>query len=285
MIRPRTLLVGLAIAALLAFFVACGGGGDDDDAGGTAQPAATATTASGSADTPEATEEEDDAEATATEEDEEPTATEEEDEPTPTAAEDEPTPTEESDDATATPEDDGERLVGSAETSDDEDDVIQGILMQEPDDPLPGIDLIRVALDGDGQQVTVTIETAGDIAAEMTEDQEVSFDVHLWQDDQPRYAMSFKRKGDETEWEASVTDFDRGMDEETVDTPVNVDGNTLTATFSADLFPELDPEFEWYSSVMLSDQRGLPIDAYFDGAPENIIALIGNPEEFVEFPQ
>jgi hypothetical protein len=277
--RTRLLLFGLATAAMLVIFVACGGGDDDS-----ANTTAAATTAVEATSTPtaedESTEEAD--EATATEEDGNTSvATADNDEPTPTE-EDEPTATVDDEEPTETTESSGDRLVGVAETEDDRDDV-SNILMNEPDDPLPGIDLTRVRLEGDGNQITVTIETAGDFASGMADDQEVSFDVHIWQDDMPRYAMSFKREANE-DWEASVTDFDNGMDEETVDTEVVVEGNTLTASFSADLFPELEAEFEWYSSVMLSE-GGNPLDAWFDGAPENIIALLGDPEEFVEFPQ
>jgi hypothetical protein len=267
--RSRLLLVGLATILLLAFLAACGGDDDDSDAAG--QPSATSATSSA---------------AQATSADEEPTE-EPEDEPTATETEDEPAATEDGEEPTRTSESDSsdDRLVGSASVEDEREDV-SNLLMSEPDEPMPGIDLTRVQLEGDGTSLVATIETAGDIADELSEDVEVSFDVHLWQDDKPAYALSFHHDGS-GDWEATVTDFSGlGSDEETIETEIRFSGNTLSAAFPVDMLPELESEFEWYASVMLSE-GGMPIspDAWFDGAPENVIALLADPEQFVEFPQ
>jgi hypothetical protein len=221
---------------------------------------------SGSAD--EATEETADDEATA--------------EPEETAASDD-----NNDDSTATADDegDGTRLVGSAQVEDDTEDV-SNILMQEPDDPMPGIDLTMVRIEADGEQIVVTIETAGDIADQFSDDVDISFDVHLWQDNRPAYALSFHHNGTD-DWEASVTDFSTLLgDEETIDTDIEQSGNTLTAAFPTSMLEDLEPEFEWYSSVILSE-GGMMVgpNSWFDGAPENVIALLADPDEFVEFPQ
>jgi hypothetical protein len=278
--RPRIFLVGAAMVILLALLVACGG--DDDDATtpasanqstpaaetATEAPDAEATTEESSGSADEATEEPADDEATA--------------EPEETAATDDST-----DEPTATAEDegDGARLVGSAQVEDDTDDV-SNILMQEPDDPMPGIDLTMVRIEADGEQIVVTIETAGDIADQFADDVDISFDVHLWQDNRPAYALSFHHNGTD-DWEASVTDFSVMLgDEETIDTEIEMSGNTLTAAFPTSMLEDLEPEFEWYSSVILSE-GGMMIgpNSWFDGAPENVIALLSDPDEFVEFPQ
>jgi hypothetical protein len=286
------LTLGAVAILLLALLAACGGGDDQADTTETADQAATATVS-----TPEETETPssgaseqetspaDDPTATATQEQEAATATIES-EATATS-ESEATATSESnaDDPTATSAVSGDRLVGTASVDDDEDDVVN-LLMQDPDEPMPGIDLTNVKLDGDGSQIVVTIQTAGDIAAELSDDVDVSFDVHLWQDDKPAYALSFHHNGSD-DWEASVTDFSVGLgDEETIDTEISISGNTLSAAFPGSMLPDLEASFEWYSSVMLSE-GGMMIgpDSWFDGAPENVIMLLADPDEFVEFPQ
>jgi hypothetical protein len=266
-------LASIAIL-LLALLAACGG---DDDAtntpGSTGAEATsdTSVTEEAASDEPTSTAEEETAtepEATST------TAKDEEEEPTATVA-----------DSTAVPDDSGERLVGSAVVEDDREDVVN-LLMQDPDEPMPGIDLVKVQLEGDGKEMVVTIETAGDIADELSEDVEVSFDVHLWQDGKPAYALSFHHDGTD-DWEASVTDFSVGLgDEETIDTEISASGNTLSAAFPGSMLPDLEATFEWYSSVV-SSEGGMMIgpNAWFDGAPENVIMLLADPDEFVEFPQ
>jgi hypothetical protein len=285
--RSRILVLSITAALLLVLLAACGSDSDGNDstttpaagqtdvaAASTAAPdeQSTGTTESASANDPTPT---DEAAATVAEA----TETEASDDPTATGAES-------AEDPTATAADDGERLVGSASVDDDTDDVAN-ILMQEPDEPMPGIDLTNVRIEGDGSQIVVTIQTAGDIEAELSDDVDVSFDVHLWQDDRPAYAMSFHHEGSD-DWEATVTDFSVGLggDEETVETEIGISGNTLTAAFPGSMMPDLEPTFEWYSSVMLSE-RGMVIGpgSWFDGAPENVIALLANPDEFVEFPQ
>jgi hypothetical protein len=151
---------------------------------------------------------------------------------------------------------------------------------------MPGIDLTMVRIEADGEQIVVTIETAGDIADQFADDVDISFDVHLWQDNRPAYALSFHHNGTD-DWEASVTDFSVMLgDEETIDTEIEMSGNTLTAAFPTSMLEDLEPEFEWYSSVILSE-GGMMIgpNSWFDGAPENVIALLADPDEFVEFPQ
>ena len=151
---------------------------------------------------------------------------------------------------------------------------------------MPGIDLTNVTLEGDGSQIVVTIQTAGDIEAELSDDVDVSFDVHLWQDGMPAYALSFHHDGSD-DWETTVTDFSVGLgDEETVETEISISGNTLSAAFPGSMLPDLEASFEWYSSVMLSE-GGMMIgpNSWFDGAPENVIMLLADPDEFVEFPQ
>jgi hypothetical protein len=267
-------MLGIALVVLLALLVACGGN-DEPDAtasSGDQPAAATATSA--------------DAPATATK----PEQAEADDDPTATVADTAPTATEQSedagDDATATAEPSGDRLVGSASVDDDKDDVVN-LLMQEPDDPMPGIDLVNVRIEGDGTQIVATIETAGDIEAQLSDDVDVSFDVHLWQDDKPAYALSFHHNGSDN-WEATITDFSAGLlgDEDDVDTDIHVSGNTLSAAFPVDMLADLEDSFQWYSSVMLSE-GGMAIgpNSWFDGAPENVIQLLAEPDEFVEFPQ
>jgi hypothetical protein len=187
--------------------------------------------------------------------------------------------------ATATSSDTAQ-LTGKASVDDVSADIVN-LLNNPPDDPMPGIDLRKVQIEGDGQQIVATITTEGDIAAELSDDVDVSFDVHLWQDDRPAYAMSFHHNGS-GDWEAIVTDFGASLmgTETTIDTPVTVDGNTLSAAFPADQFPDLDPTFQWYSSVMLSPSGMiLGLGSWFDGAPDNVFALLANPDKFVEFPQ
>jgi len=280
--RLRMLPMVAASVLLLALLAACAGINDDDDE--TPVAPATPTGASSEATTPDSSGQSSDATPTEsgsepTEAADDPTATPQPDEPT-TAADD---PTATPDDEPATSEPSAEVLVGSAVVEDDTDDITD-LLGNEPDDPLPGIDIVRVELVGDGSAMTVTIETAGDIQAAIAEDEEVSFDVHIWQDDSPAYAMSFH--GDfEGEWEATVTDFSEMMEETTVDTAVSLNGNTLSATFPGDLMPEIESSFEWYSSVMLSTGELFGLAGWFDGAPDNIFALIEDPEKFEVFPQ
>jgi len=277
--RPRFLLVGAIAVILLGLLAACGG--EDDDSTTPAagdQPSAAVATATSAPD-PEPTKED-----VATEPPADPTATEDESssEPEPTATED---AAEVEDEPTATVATDDDRIVGSASVDDDTEDV-SNILMQEPDEPMPGIDLAHVSLEADGEQIVVTIETVGNIADELSEDVEVSFDVHLWQDGRPAYALSFHHDGSD-DWEASITDFSVGLgDEETINTTIEQTGNTLTAAFPISMLEELESSFEWYSSVILSE-GGMMIGpgAWFDGAPDNVIALLADPDEFVEFPQ
>ena len=285
--RFRPLLLSLVLILSLAVLAACGTGDDDSDAGDQATESSQSGS-SGSQSTSsseQATEEEDDDateaaddEPTEASDDEDATeASDDEDEPT-KGSDDEDEPTEESDSGSADSE-----VVGSASVEDERDDVAN-ILMQDPDEPMPGIDLTNVQIDADGSEIVVTIQTAGDIAAELSDDVEVSFDVHLWQEDRPAYAMSFHLNGDD--WEATITDFTSGSDETTIDTPIDLSGSTLTAAFPIDMMAELEPEFQWYSSVMLSEGGfALGPDSWFDGAPENIISLLTDPEQFVEFPQ
>lgn len=284
--RSRLLLLGVAASLLLVLLAACGFDDEDDPtatgaANVTSEAAASTETNEPESDDPSATPEDEEPTA-APEDDEEPTATQAADEPTATQAASEPTATPEDDEPTATSEQLARRLIGVAVVEDDTED-ISDLLGNEPDDALPGIDLTRVQLEGDGENLTVTIETAGDIAAELTDDLQVSFDVHLWQDDMPVYAMSFHYDGEA--WEASITDFSEFMDEETVDVEINLAGNTLSATFPGEMMPELEESFQWYSSVMLGESDMPGLDSWFDGAPENIFALLADPEEFVEFPQ
>ncbi len=285
MIRSRILVVSIAAAVLLLLLAACGSDSDGNDS--------TTTTTAGQTDVAATTTAGTDEQATSnTESADDPTPTDEAtaavDVATETEASDEPTATaeESNEDPTATAADDEARPAGTASVDDDTDDVAN-ILMQEPDEPMPGIDLTTIQIEGDGSEFVVTIQTAGDIEAELSDDVDVSFDVHLWQDDRPAYAMSFHHEGSD-DWEATVTDFTVGLggDEETVDTEIGISGNTLTAAFPVSMMPDLESTFEWYSSVILSD-RGMMIGpgSWFDGAPENVIALLADPDEFVEFPQ
>jgi hypothetical protein len=277
--RLRMLLLGMTAALLLALLAACAGINDDDDATEVVPTTPTivvgeptASTDAGQSSDPTATETETAAEPSATPAPEEPTAT---------AAVDDPTATPDDAPATQAPED--EVLLGMAVVEDETDDITD-LLGNEPDDPLPGIDIVRVELVGDGSSLTVTIETAGDIQSAIGDDEEVSFDVHIWQDDMPAYAMSFH--GDsEGEWEATVTDFSEMMDETTVDTEISLNGNTLSATFPGDMMPDVEPSFEWYSSVMLGTGELFGLAGWFDGAPDNVFALIADPEKFEVFPQ
>lgn len=278
--RSRLLLVGMAAGLLLVLLAACGFDDNEDP---------TATAASGQAVVTETPAPQDPSatpapnEPTATQAPAgDPTATQAPEQPTATQAAGEPTATPDDDEPTATSEQPARRLIGTAVVDDDTDD-ISDLLGMEPDDPLPGIDLTRVQLEGNGDNLTVTIETVGDIQAELVDDLQVSFDVHLWQDDMPVYAMSFHYDGEA--WEASITDFTEFMEEETVDVQINLSGNTLSATFPGDMMPELEESFEWYSSVMLGESDMPGLDSWFDGAPDNIFALLADPEEFVEFPQ
>jgi hypothetical protein len=265
--------VGLAAGLLLVVLAACGFNDDEDPTA-----AATATVPSGQV---VATETPASADPSATPAPDEPTATPAPEQPTSTRAANEPTATPDDDEPTAEPL--ARRLEGSASVDDDTDD-ISDLLGMEPDDPMPGIDLTRVQLAGDGENLTVTIETAGDIQAELVDDLQVSFDVHLWQDDMPVYAMSFHWDGEA--WEATITDFSGiMMDEQTVDVQINLNGNVLSATFPGAEMPDLEESFEWYSSVMLGESDMPGLDSWFDGAPDNIFALLADPEEFVEFPQ
>lgn len=280
--RSRMLMLGVATILLLALLAACGGDGDQADTTETVDQAPTTTVTapeetetSSSGASEQATSPADDPTATATQE-----AATAAIEPEETATSESP-----SNDPTATTGESEDRLVGTASVEDDQDDVVN-LLMQEPDDPMPGIDLTNVLLEGDGSQIVVTIQTAGDIAAELSDDVDVSFDVHLWQDDMPAYALSFHHDGSD-DWEATVTDFSVGLgDEETIDTEISISGNTLSAAFPGSSLPDLEASFEWYSSVMLSE-GGMMIgpDSWFDGAPENVIMLLADPDEFVEFPQ
>jgi hypothetical protein len=280
--RPRIFLVGAVTVILLALLVACGGDDDDATTPASASQSTPAVEAATEAPDEEATTEE--SSGSADEATEEPTEEEATAEPEETAAtddsNDDPTPTAEDED-----DNDDVRIVGSAQVEDDTDDV-SNILMQEPDDPMPGIDLTMVRIEADGEQIVVTIETASDIADQFSEDVDISFDVHLWQDNRPAYALSFHHNGTD-DWEASVTDFSTLLgDEETIDTEIEMSGNTLTAAFPTSMLEDLEAEFEWYSSVILSE-GGMMIgpNSWFDGAPENVIALLADPEEFVEFPQ
>lgn len=283
--RLRMLMLGVAVVMLLALLAACGGDDDQATTPDSADQAITATVA--------APEEPEETETSSSASSDQPTSPA--DDPTATTAQDEATiateadatvtPEDAADDPTATAELSGDRLVGTASVEDDADDVVN-LLMQEPDEPMPGIDLTSVKLEGDGNQIVVTIQTAGDIAAELSDDVDVSFDVHLWQDDMPAYALSFHHNGSD-DWEATVTDFSVGMgDEETVDTEISISGNTLSAAFPGSLLPDIESSFEWYSSVMLSE-GGMMIgpNSWFDGAPENVIALLADPDKFVSFPQ
>jgi hypothetical protein len=272
--RSRTIVLGLVIILLVGLLAACGG--EDKQQDPTAVDNQEVETVANAPD------------ATAASDQEAGSA----DEPTAEPADDEATVASEPEATNDSKVDDDEKelskssenlVVGSASVEDDEDDVIN-LLMQEPDDPMPGIDLRRVQIDADGNQIVVTIETEGDIAAQLSDDDDVSFDVHLWQDDKPRYAMSFHHNGSD-DWEATVTDFSEGLlgDEDTVDTAVNLDGNRLSAAFPLSMMPELESSFEWYSSVMLAED-GMTLNGWFDGAPENVIQLLADPDEFVEFP-
>ena len=85
-----------------------------------------------------------------------------------------------------------------------------------------------------------------------------------------------------------MTDFGASLTgkETTIDTPITVSGNTLSAAFPADMLPDLHASFQWYSSVMLSPSgMMLGLGSWFDGAPDNVFALLANPDKFVEFPQ
>lgn len=278
-------MLALVTTLLLALLAACGS--DDDSSSAQDNPDQSSSTsavapAAPDASTPESSE-------ASTEDEEDPTPTAPQVEATATPAQREAATVVDDDDAdeTATKEaqDDEDRLVGRASVDDDEDDVVN-LLMQEPDDPMPGIDLANVVLEGDGNEIVVTIQTFGDIQAELTDDVDVSFDVHLWQDGKPAYAMSF-HYDDSDEWEATVTDFTVAFgDEETVDTDITIVGNTISAAFPGSLFPEIEPSFEWYASVMLSEgEMAIGLDSWFDGAPENVLVLLADPDEFVEFPQ
>lgn len=280
--RSRMLMLGVAAMLLLALLAACGGGDDDADTPDTGAGAQSATVT-----TPEETETSSSASSEQTPSPaDEPAATATQEEATAVVeSEETATPEQTDDEPTATAEASEDRLTGTASVEDDEDDVVN-LLMQEPDDPMPGIDLTNVHLEGDGSQIVVTIQTAGDIEAELSDDVDVSFDVHLWQDGTPAYALSFHHDGSD-DWEATVTDFSVGLgDEETVDTEISISGNTLSAAFPGSMLPDLEASFEWYSSVMLSE-GGMMIgpDSWFDGAPENVIMLLADPDEFVEFPQ
>lgn len=289
--RTRTLALALAVVLLMALLAACGGGDESQD---TTQPSGQAVTETAPAPQTTTASDSEDQEASSADE---PTAKPAEEEASDDAEsnDDAASSAESDDDASneAVNEDDDEEkelstssehlVVGTASVDDDQDDVVN-LLMQEPDDPMPGIDLRSVRIDADGNQIVVTIETAGDIESELSDDDDVSYDVHLWQDDEPRYAMSFHHNGTD-DWEATVTDFSAGLlgDEDTVDTEIDVDGNTLRAAFPLSMMPELESSFEWYSSVMLSED-GMTLNGWFDGAPENVIQLLADPDEFVEFP-
>ncbi|HYI16854.1 MAG TPA: hypothetical protein VEX37_15760 [Thermomicrobiales bacterium] len=272
--QSRILVLSLAAVLLLALLAACGGDSDEPTTTNTTGQSQAAATSSDEPD-------EQSTSSTGSESSSEPTPTEE-------AASADAEATEEEvndDDQTPTDSTGGNRLVGSASVDDDTDDVAN-ILMQDPDEPMPGIDLTNVTIEGDGSEMVVTIQTAGDIEAELSDDIDVSFDVHLWQDDRPAYAMSFHHNGSD-DWEATVTDFSIGLgEEETIDTEISIAGNTLSAAFPVSMLPDLEDSFEWYSSVILSE-GGMMIgpNSWFDGAPENVISLLANPEEFVEFPQ
>lgn len=284
--RSRMLILGLSAILLVALLAACSGDDEPNTPAATNQSTTATTTETEASETSSS--------GQATEPENEPTATEAEDAPT-EASETEATATEDDgesataavadDDPTATSAESEVQLVGTASVEDDSDDVVS-ILMQEPDDPMPGIDLTSAKLEADGSQIVVTIQTAGDIATELSDDVDVSFDVHIWQDDQPAYALSLQHNGSD-DWEATVTDFSAGLggDEETVDTEISVSGNVLTAAFPVALLPEIESPFDWYTSVMLSEGGMIGGSSWFDGAPENVIALLADPEKFVEFPQ
>jgi hypothetical protein len=283
--RAHILSWALGASLVLALIAACGGGSDTSTKAPAANSptvgqaaASTATTQSTSAGQPTATGA---AQATSTSADAKATATALE-ETAPTSTPD----TTGGSTATTSGDGNGARLTGKASVDDVSGDIVN-ILGNAPDNPMPGMDLRKVQIEGDGTQVVVTITTEGDIAAELSADVDIAFDVHLWQDDRPAYAMSFHHKGS-GDWEAVVTDFGASLmgTETTIDTPISVNGNTISEAFPADMMPDLRATFQWYSSDMHSPAgMMIGLQSYLDGAPDNVIALLANPDKFVEFPQ
>ena len=182
--RSRILSWAFVASLLLALLVACGGGSDSSTT-----VSATATPASGAAAATSAATHAATATAQPSAAAEAATAT------APEAAAATPTEaavTSATTAATAATSSSGgnAKLVGKASVDDISGDIVN-LLGNPPDDAMPGIDLRNVKIEADGKQVLATITTEGDIAAQLSADVDVSFDVHLWQDSRPAYAMSF----------------------------------------------------------------------------------------------
>lgn len=217
--RSVSLLVLCGLFALM--LAACGG--SDSETSPTSTPGSSGSTATQTSppDTPSATE---------------PAAA-------PTATEQTTSPTEQE---PSLP--DAEPFQGRADVDDETGDAESS--SQSSSEPLAGVDITRVTVEGDGDALVVTFEAATPFAEPVPSQQYVSWDVNIILDGILGYELRIYRSANATE--LSIWDYD-SMTRVTVDGQTEIDGASMTASFPADMMPRVEGAFYWFAMVTCND--------------------------------
>jgi hypothetical protein len=251
----RRISTVLTLAALGALLAACGG--DDDTNTPSASPTSADSAAPTTASAPTATPDGDADEPTATTvSDVTPTAGGS-GALTPTAGGNVATATSGTGAApTATAAVSGPPLTGESTYDDRSGDVEDddGVLAETP---LPAIDLSRVTLSGDGTALDVTFELHEPLPAELDPEGVYNYFVEIIVPDKPTggYTLTIVHSGF-TGWSAMLNDH-ATFDEVTTQEPPTIAGNTLAASFPADLLSGIEGPFTWYAQAEYADLQAV----------------------------
>jgi hypothetical protein len=168
-------------------------------------------------------------------------------------------------------------LTGSAECSDGTSDARTGA-GDAPEAARPGADLTRVALDADGEQLTITFEMDGAVPLRHAgrdangEDDLIQWVVWTLDGEQILYQLRVALDGDR--WQ---TTFDVGDRRILVsDEPPDISANRLRASFDLELLPDLGDGFGWVALSVYDDP------GYQDVCPERAQSSL-DPEVQLRF--
>lgn len=157
----------------------------------------------------------------------------------------------------------GAWLVGTARVDDPSGDVADEA-GNPPGDPEPAADLRAVALEGDGEVLTVTFELDGPVPPAAAS---LVWSVKLASDDEPEYEVTAQLAGGRLV--AAVFDWRKGVQEPLPD-PV-VEGDRLSLRVPSRLLDRLPDTFQWQALTQLDG-------GYEDRAPDGMA-------ERARFPQ
>lgn len=274
----RWISIALTLAALGALLAACGG--DDDDDTLTVSPTSGESAAPTTASAPTATPGGSAAEPTATTNIDMTPTSGGSVAVTPTAGDNAATATTGTGEApTATTAAVGPALTGEATYEDRAGDVEDDDGVPS-EDPMPAIDLSRVTLSGDGATLDVTFELHEPLPAELDAEGVYNYFVEIIVPDKPTggYTLTIVHSGF-TGWSVMLNDH-ATFDEVTTQGAPTIAGNTLAASFPADLLSGIEGPFTWYAQAEYADLQALefwndpmPNGAGFDPEPGAPVTL------------